>query len=746
MHENDTCHFNLETPAAGATVPCGRNRLRGWLVPKPAFHYSDVRARVGSRWFRGVHGHPRADLAAFFRLGRPHALAGFTIDVTLEPGPAVIQLEALDGSGRWQPFHTCALQVTTERSTVAGPDPLPLRAHEFADALGLWLRDAQPATAADRLAAEVPWPRMLQDAPHPFHGHFDEPPALARANFGQVQMHGWLFHETQRIRRVLATTDLIGLAALERGGTFARVHERFPQFAHARDCRLTGFVPAPAQLPHPLSVRVYAELEDGSWHLALAWLFRPIGTEELKADLPAFSLPRLWRGWRELRRAWRDRGVPVESGAELRRRLLALARDYRHFAPPASRPGLPAPALASAGPLPPRLVLVTHNLNYEGAPLWLLELARHLRKAGDLRLLLLSPEEGRLRAAFESIGVEVRLVDGSAIQQAPSAGAIRRTVRRWARGIDWTDTPLVIANTVVGFWGVALAHAAGRKALLYIHESTSPAAFFRRGWGRGVLPSVRSALRSAELVSFIAGPAAAYYARLVSPARIRVTPGWIDLAGIDAHIAAHPRDAVRARLGLAPDTRLVVNVGTVCDRKGQHVFVAAVEHLWRRHPELARRCRFLLIGARDDAYNAALRALVAELGRPNLELVGETGAAYDFFHAADCFACTSYEEAFPRVVLEAMAFRLPIIASAVHGIPDMVRAEEEAILVPPGDTEALLSGLVRFLGACDEARRWGERARARVERDFRQDIVMPRHLALVSGLAASGASTHRAAD
>src|SRR5262249_8653851 len=77
----------------------------------------------------------------------------------------------------------------------------------------------------------------------------------------------------------------------------------------------------------------------------------------------------------------------------------------------------------------------------------------------------------------------------------------------------------------------------------------------------------------------------------------------------------------------------------------------------------------------------------------------------------------------------------PIVASGVHGIPEMVRDGREAILVPPGDTAALADGLRRMLGSPDEAARLGAAARVRVEAEFGIETVMPRHLALASGLA-----------
>lgn len=736
MHETDAHFFKIEQPAEDSTLPAGRHMVRGWLVPKPAHHFADIRARVGSRWFPGVYGFPRTDLAAHFAPDRPWLLAEFSIVIDFVPGPAVVQMEALDISGHWQPAGVVTWQVTP-----AAPEPppviAPLRAHEFTRALSLWLKAG--GNPADALAAEIPWPRAVREAHRPFYGYLDEPAATAPALYGRLHVLGWLFHETQPLRRAFATADLVTLQPLEVGGDYTGLRQVFEGMPHAASSRIFGFVDVAAQLPAPHCVRIYGELADGSLHLCLALHCRPTNTEELKAAWPVFSLGRFLSGWRQLRRAWRQRGVPLEGGSGLRQRTWAVLRDYHRQAPPrlAAKSTPTRPAVPADAPKPRRLLLISHNLNYEGAPLCLLEVARHLARHDGVRLLLLTPQDGPLRAAFEEFGTEIRVVEGDAFYQAATPAAIRRAAADLAATLDWNDIDLVVANTVVSFWGVPLARAAGRRVLLYIHESTTPTAFFARAFGRGVLPAVHAALRDADAVTFTARPAQAYYAGLRAGNDYRYTPGWIDVAAIDEYRAHHPRAAIRTRLGLRDDELLVINLGSVCDRKGQHVFVNSVELLWRRHPALAARSRFLMVGAREnDPYNDFLRPVVAGLGRSNLILVPETGGAYDYLHAADLFVCTSYEESFPRVVAEAMAFSLPIVASAVQGIPEMVQNEHEAILVPPGDTEALRTGLVRFLGAPEEARRRGARARIRVDRDFRAEVVLPLHSALVSGLAA----------
>ncbi len=75
MSETAFSFSQVESPAAGASLPQGRHVIHGWVWPKPGGVIADVRARVGGIVFPGVHGLPRADLAAHFKTGRPVALA-----------------------------------------------------------------------------------------------------------------------------------------------------------------------------------------------------------------------------------------------------------------------------------------------------------------------------------------------------------------------------------------------------------------------------------------------------------------------------------------------------------------------------------------------------------------------------------------------------------------------------------------------------------------------------------------------
>jgi len=745
MIETPHAFFHLDAPAAGEPPPAGPVIARGWLVAKPGKHFVDLRARVGHRVFPGIYGLPRPDLAEFFKAREPRLLAAFEQPLVLAPGPNSIVLEACTLAGEWLAVHTLELAAGP---APAAPNPssqhTPLRAVEFARALHLLLRRAvgeeQPdwPTLATELAAALPHPSTARFAHAPFHAHFDEPAALARGAYGRVNLIGWLFHETEPIRRVFATFDLQTVQELQPAGDYAGVPARFPQFANAANCRWKGFVDCPAQLPQPRTLRLYAELADGSWHLcnvqhSLLW---DIETE--KRGYPRFSHTAFLNAAWALHAALRRRRVPVEGLRALLPELHPVWRAFRTLAPchGPSMGGLSGELLAANSTLadPRRLLLVSHNLNLEGAPLFLAEFAEFCHRTTHAEIALVAGRDGPLRSRYERLGATIRIVDLDPLAHASSPAAQRTALRQVMGKVDFSACELVVANTLAGYWAIHAARAAHRPSLFYIHESTTPAAFFH-GRKPAALPGIEQALASATRVSFLTAATRQYYTAFSDGANYRITPGWIDLRSLDVVRTSRTRDELRQHLGLAPDERLVINVGTVCDRKGQILFARAVDLLCRRYTP-AGKVRFLMVGGRNTDYDRDLVSQLATLNRPNLAVAPESEDAAAFYGAADVFVCSSFEESFPRVILEAMAFSLPIVSSAVHGVPEIVRHDEEALLVPPGDTWALAEALEQVLAQPAWAAQLGQRARRRLEQTFTTERVQPLHLALARETAA----------
>ncbi len=179
----------------------------------------------------------------------------------------------------------------------------------------------------------IPYPRDLRHAHLPFHGHLDEPAAVTRCGFGRAAVLGWLFHETQPIKRVLATFDLQAWQTIEHHQPSPGPAAHFPQFANAKNCGLFGLIDVPAQLPNPVSLRLYAELADGSLHLCPVQRSRLFTTEDEKAPYPPQSAASFSATHAALQAAMMDRGIEVVFDAEMETELARIAADFSARAP-----------------------------------------------------------------------------------------------------------------------------------------------------------------------------------------------------------------------------------------------------------------------------------------------------------------------------------------------------------------------------------------------------------------------------
>ena len=745
MQETPFSFSHIESPAPGATVPQGRHTLRGWVWPKAGGHFVDVRAHVGGRIFPGVHGLPRPDLAAHFQTGRPVALAEFYVVVDLDPGAVEVGLEVLEIEGRWTPFQTVGLQV--EASDPPGYFSVPggpLRWIDHGYGLRRLLREAsrhpeEPLEhLAATLAAELPWPRVLRDAPSPLLGFVDEPAAVCCCRYGRIPAFGHLFHLELRTRRILGTVDLQSWQPLTLHQPSPGPAAHYAQYVNAQTCGFIGLVDVPAQLPNPASLRIYAELEDGSLHLGPVVRTRLHPTEEEVLLGPGRANGTFDAALTAWEQALADRGMIVARDAELDRYLTGLRTEHAeadHRRPTLAAAPLIETPLRPAAAMPRRVLLATHGLSLQGAPRFLLELGRAYAAAGAT-LDVVSAEDGPLRGDFAALGARVCVIDCREVLQAGSPAAAGQALASLAAKADWAAADLVVANSFTTFWAVHAAKAARRPALWYVHESTTPAAFYDRRVPAPVITLAEEAFALADRVSFTTASTRGCHLGYGRPERHCLTPGWVDVAALDRWLAGQDRAALRRELGVQPGEQLVCNIGTVSDRKGQHTFARAVDLLWRRQPDLAARTRFILLGGRETAFDTMLGEALAELGRDNLIVHPETTNYLRYYLAADIFACSSYEESSPRVVLEAMACRTPIIASAVQGVPELVRTDLEALLVPAGDTVAWCDGLARLLAAPEIGRELAARARARAENQFAAPAVLPWHLALASTVAA----------
>jgi glycosyltransferase involved in cell wall biosynthesis len=355
---------------------------------------------------------------------------------------------------------------------------------------------------------------------------------------------------------------------------------------------------------------------------------------------------------------------------------------------------------------------------------------------------VVSPLEGPMRRLFTEAGMPVEIVDLAATLKTESPKDFHAALAIATAGLPWPETDLVICNTMVSFWAVAAAQRAGLPVLMYVHESAHIRRFFAPSVSPALIPLIESAFREASHVVFTAESSRAVFTYLGDRGNFVSLPSWVDVARVDAFAAAHTKAALRRKHGLDPDAVLIVNIGSICERKGQHIFIRAIELLQSELPGAypGKKIQFVMVGARPGVYLELLKHDVAFHRLDNVVFLPESGEIFDFYRLADIFVCTSFEESFPRVLLESAAFRLPIITTNVNGIAEMLAADE-AWIIPPGDRYQLAEVTKQALNAhFNQDTRRADQARASVVRRYHEANSLPLHAALARACAARPAS------
>lgn len=178
-----------------------------------------------------------------------------------------------------------------------------------------------------------------------------------------------------------------------------------------------------------------------------------------------------------------------------------------------------------------------------------------------------------------------------------------------------------------------------------------------------------------------------------------------------ASLAAHPASP------WGPDDVVIGTVARIQDVKNHRGLVSAFARLRELVPEQRDRLRLSIVG--DGPLMGAVREQVASLGLQDVVwLPGARADVAALLHGFSLFTLPSLAEGTPVSMLEAMACGLPVVASKVGGIPEVVSDGVEGSLVPPQDVEALARALADHVRDPALRRQRGEAARARVEAAF----------------------------
>lgn len=344
---------------------------------------------------------------------------------------------------------------------------------------------------------------------------------------------------------------------------------------------------------------------------------------------------------------------------------------------------------------------VAHILSgdlWAGAEAQVYHLVRELNERGKYEARVLLLNEGAPAEKFRAAGVDVRVVSETDHGHFSLLNSCASLLREWR--------PVILhshgykENLLAGLVSLRLHSCAAVRTQ---HGSPFPVGTFPYTLYYRIDRSLARFL-STSLIA-VSGAVADEAKRFLPGKMITTIRNGISLPLVSGEPEDHP-------VPFPPGSRVVVSCGRLSREKRYDILIDALRIVARSHPEV----RLLLIG--DGPEREFLESLVAEKAKGLVHFAGFQEETAGWMSMAEIYALSSDREGLPMSVLEALALGLPVVATCVGGVPELLEGGKGGLLVPPGNQAALAGALEDLLNNADLRRRYSLYGPERIRKDY----------------------------
>jgi len=325
-------------------------------------------------------------------------------------------------------------------------------------------------------------------------------------------------------------------------------------------------------------------------------------------------------------------------------------------------------------------VLFISNFLYRfGPPITLFRIIQELKRHNQVKISVFSFLDGPVRKWYENLGLSLTIKN--LYENKPE------NIFELARVIKREKPDLVFTNTLDSINACFAASFCKIPCLLYVYED----------W-----PQINTSLlhlfafKLADLVVFTNRYQAEVYSPLLEGVPFTIVKEGIPFEEFNPQALPETEEEIKASLGLPPNKKVVSIIGTVCHRKRQDLFVFAAHEILKKRDDII----FLIIGwyrEEEPYYQLLKRYLQAGKLEPQIRFMGDQEKVKSYYKISDLLVCPSSNDVSPMVIVEALAFGKPVVATRINGVSKLISHGRNGILIDSGNQKQLEEAISQIL-------------------------------------------------
>jgi glycosyltransferase involved in cell wall biosynthesis len=333
----------------------------------------------------------------------------------------------------------------------------------------------------------------------------------------------------------------------------------------------------------------------------------------------------------------------------------------------------------------------SHNLKIQGAQTSLFQLVIGLKNKLNITPIVYSPSDGPLRSKYESEGIKV-IVQKEPGHKNAQKDIWLRELRNLINCFGHLKPKFVIANTLLSFHAAISSLALNLPLLLIPRESENPAEFFHFA-DEFIRPYANDIVLNSSATVFVSSTTMDLWKSKSLKDNFHLIHNGLLISEVEKKLAGKNKKNLKLEFNLT-DEIVILSVGTVCERKGQKDLINSVPILYET---LKSKFKIFIVGLTNDPYSIECKEIINGFQRHLQELIvllPHTDSDFDslipeLYTVSDLFVMNSRFESYPRVILEALYFGLPVISTPCFGVKEQIEEFKSGLFYEEGSSLSL---------------------------------------------------------